>query len=442
MEILFEIFILLALIMANGFLAMAEIAVVSSRKVRLRVGAAEGKPGYQIALNLAKDPSRFLSSVQIGITLVGILAGAFGGTTIAVFLANMFKGWGLSQSISETLGIGIIVMAITYLTLVFGELAPKQIGLLQPERVAVSIARPMAFIARITAPLTRLLSLSTSLTLRVLGVRPDTDPAVTEEEVKMLVDQGTALGIFEPIEDTIVDKVFHLGDQRIETLATHRKEIVWLDLDDPIHITIEKIQSATYSYFPVARSSLDNLLGFVSVNDLLSQSLQGYDIDLIRNLSKPLYVPGNTPVYNALERIREAGCEMSFVMDEYGGIQGLVTLRDLLEALVGDIPASRADHEPDVVRRADGSFLLDGLIPIQQFRELFHLDPLPGEGENYYQTLAGFILHLFGRIPKMGDQVEWQGYQMEIIDMDDMRIDRVLLTPPKVGNRIDVHVSD
>jgi putative hemolysin len=268
------------------------------------------------------------------------------------------------------------------------------------------------------------------------------EPAVTEEEVKMLVDQGTELGIFEPIEDAIVDKVFRLGDQRIDSLATHRKEIVWLDLDDPLDIIIEKIKSSAYSFFPVARSSLDNLLGFIRVNDLLSQLLDGDRIDLIQSLSKPLYVPGNTPVYNALETMREDGSEIVFVMDEYGGIQGLVTLRDLLEALVGDIPTSQVDHEPDVVRRADGSFLLDGFIPIQQFRELFQLDPLPGEEKNYFQTLAGFILHLFGRIPKVGDQVEWQGYQIEIIDMDDMRIDRVLLVPPEKHDRTNVRISD
>lgn len=442
MELILEILIILALIMTNGFLAMAEIAVVSSRKVRLRLGAAEGKPGYQNALDLANNPNRFLSSAQIGITLVGIMAGAFGGTTLAVILANIFKGIGLSQGFSEALGIALIVILITYLSLVFGELAPKQIGLLQPERVAVLVARPMTFLARVTAPLTHLLSLSTSLTLRALGVGSGTDPAVTEEEVRMLVDQGTELGVFEPIEDTIVDKVFHLGDQRIVSLATRRKDIVWLDLDDPLHTTIKKIKLSTYSIFPVARTSLDNLLGFVRANDLLSQALEGYTVDLMRNLSKPFYVPGNMSVYNALEKLREAGSEIAFVLDEFGGIQGLVTLHDLLEALVGDLPTKQDGTEPEVMRRVDGTFLLDGLIPIQQFRELFDLDPLPGEVENYFQTLAGFVLHLFGRIPKIGDQIEWRGYQIEITKMDNMRIDRVLLTPPATDDRTNVRISD
>jgi putative hemolysin len=429
MEIILEIVIILVLIMINGFLAMAEIAVVSAREIRLRLGAEEGKPGYQLALNLSQEPSRFLSSVQIGITLVGILAGAFGGTTLAVILAQIFEGLGLAQGVSEVLGITIIVVGITYLSLVFGELAPKQIALIQPERIAVLVARPMTFISRITAPLTHLLSISSSLTLRILGVRPSTEPVVTEEEVKLLVDQGTELGIFEPIEDTIVDKAFHLGDQRIDTLTTRRKEIVWLDPGDPLHVIIEKIKSAYYSHFPVARGGLDDLLGFVRTNDLLKQSLEGYAIDLRSILLDPLYIPGNTLVYNAMERMRETSCEIAFVMDEYGGIQGLITLHDLLEALVGDIPTRTAYREPDVVRRDDGTYLVSGLITIQQFREQFNLGPLPGEEERYYQTLAGFVLHLFERIPKVGEVVEWGGYRLEIVDMDDRRIDKVLLTP-------------
>lgn len=429
MNIILEILVILVLILINGFLAMSEIAVVTARKSRLRLRAAAGDPAYQAALELANSPGRFLSSVQIGITLVGILAGAFGGATIAQALADVFIGLGLAEGMSEAIGVAIVVIMITYVSLVIGELAPKQIALFDPERVAAVVARPMTIISRMAAPLVRLLSLSTSLVLRLLGSRPSTEPAITEEEVKMLIDQGTELGIFEPIEDTILDRVFHLGDQRIESLATPRTEMIWLDLDDPVYISIEKIKSVDYSHFPVARENLDNLVGFVKANDLLTQSLEGGAIDLKKAMLKPLYVPENTLVYDVLERMRQTGFEIAFVMDEYGGIQGLVTLRDLLEGLVGDIPQVEEMHDPDVVRLEDGTYLLDGMIAIQEFRELFNFKELPGEEQNLYQTLAGFVMYLFGYIPKTGQSVEWQGYRIEVVDMDDMRIDKVHVIP-------------
>ena len=430
MNIILEILVIVILILINGFLAMSEIAVVTARKTRLRLRAATGDPAYQAALELANSPSRFLSSVQIGITLVGILAGAFGGATIARALAEVFIGMGLAAGSSEAIGVTVVVIIITYFSLVIGELVPKQIALLDPERVAALVARPMNRIARITAPLVRLLSLSTSLVLRVLGLRPSTEPAISEEEVKMLVDQGTELGVFERIEDTIVDKVFHLGDQRIESLATPRTEMIWLDLEDPLYISIDKIKAVDYSHFPVARDNLDNLLGFVKANDLLTQSLEDGGIDLEEALLKPLYVPENTPVYNVLERMRETGFEIAFVMDEYGGIQGLVTLRDLLEGLVGDIPQIEEMHDPDVVRLENGTYLLDGMIAIQEFRELFNFKELPGEEQNFYQTLAGFVLYLFGYIPRTGESLQWQGYRIEVVDMDGKRIDKVHVIPP------------
>lgn len=431
MNIIFEILVILVLILINGFLAMSEIAVVSARKARLRVRAAAGDPGYQAALELANSPGRFLSSVQIGITLVGILAGAFGGATIAEALEDVFIGMGLAAGISEAMGVVIVVLILTYFSLVIGELAPKQIALLDPERVASRVARPMTSIARLAAPLVRLLSLSTSLVLRLLGLRPSTEPAITEEEVKMLIDQGTELGVFQPIEDTIVDKVFRLGDQRIESLATPRTEMIWLDLDDPLHISIDKIKSVDYSHFPVAQDNLDNLLGFVKANDLLTQCLEDHAVNLKEVLLKPLYVPENTLVFSVLERMRQTGYEIAFVMDEFGGIQGLVTLRDLLEGLVGDIPQIEELHDPDVVQLGDESYLLDGMLAIQDFRELFNFKQLPGEDENYYQTLAGFVLYLFGYLPTTGESVQWQGYRIEVVDMDGMRIDKVHVIPPQ-----------
>ncbi len=430
MNTFIEIAAILVLILFNGFLAMSEIALVSASRPRLRLGAMEGRAGYQAALDLANSPGRFLSSVQIGITLVGILAGAFGGATFAEALEETFTALGLSPGASEALGVAVVVTALTYLSLVIGELAPKQIALLNPERTAAFAARPVRMLSRAAAPLVRLLNLSTALVLRLLGVRPSREPAVTEEEVKLLVDQGTELGIFEPIEDTIVDRVFQLGDRLIQSLATTRTEIVWLDLDNPLEQAAARIKASGYSQYPVARGDLDHLIGYVKANDLLTQVVEQGAIRLEEALLEPLYVPGSTPVFDALEHMRRVGTEIAFVMDEYGGIQGLVTLRDLMEGLVGDLPEAQSPSEPEVVRLEDGRYLLAGMLPIHEFRELFNLGSLPGEAENHFQTLAGFVLDRLGRIPVEGESVTWSGYRIEVVDKDGMRLDKLLVTPP------------
>jgi len=431
METFLELAALLILMLFNGFLAMAEIALVSASRPRLRLGAAEGKPGYQAALDLAGRPGRFLSSVQVGITLAGILAGAFGTATIASRLAPLLAGLGLSPGASNAAAVAIIVTIVTYLSLVIGELAPKQLALLDPERTAAAVARPVRLISRLASPLVKLLSLSTSLVLRLLGAQPSREPAVTEEEVKLLIDQGTELGVFEPIEDTIVDRVFQLGDRLIASLATPRTEIVWIDLDDPLPESLRRIEAAAYSQFPVARGDLDRLAGYVRANDLLTQSLESGGVQLEQALLEPLYIPESTPVFQALERMRRAGTEIAFVMDEYGGVQGLVTLRDLLEGLVGELPEAKEPRDPDVVRLEDGSYLLDGMLPVPEFRELFGLKPLPGEGRARYQTLAGFVLYRLGHIPSEGEALSWSGHRIEVAAMDGLRVDKLHVTPPR-----------
>jgi putative hemolysin len=430
MNTLIEIAAILILILFNGFLAMSEIALVSASKPRLRLGMAEGRAGYQAALELAGKPGRFLSSVQVGITLAGILAGALGTATIAESLAQALAGLGLSPGASDAASVAIVVAGVTYFSLVFGELAPKQLALLDPERTAAAVARPVRLLSIAGAPLVRLLSLSTALVLRLLGARPSQEPAVSEEEVKLLIDQGTELGVFEPIEDTIVDRVFQLGDRLIASLATPRTEIVWLDLDDPQQESIRRIEAAAYTQFPVARGDLDHLLGYVRANDLLTQALEAGQISLEDSLFEPLYIPESTPVFRALERMRRAGTEIAFVMDEYGGIQGLVTLRDLLEGLVGELPEAEEASQPEVVRLEDGSYLLDGMLPIQEFRDLLGLNVLPGEGRARYQTLAGFVLYRLGRIPSEGESLTWAGHRIEVVEMDGVRVDRLHVFPP------------
>jgi putative hemolysin len=428
MNIFIEILILFLLILINGFLAMSELAVVSARKARLKLRAAEGKPGYQAALELSENPGHFLSTVQIGITTIAILTGAFGGATIAEQLAALFTSLGLDPSTSDIISVLLVVSLITYISLIIGELAPKQIALINPERVSAAVARPMKILSRITAPLVKFLSWSTSIVLGIINIKAAPEPSVSEEEVKLLIDQGAEIGVFTPIEDIIVDQVFRLSDLTVESLTTPRTEVVWLDLTDPLSDSIQKIKTSRFMFFPVVQDDLDNLQGFVKVTDLLAQSLEERTIDLQKALFEPLYIPENAPAYSLLERFRETGYEIAIVIGEYGGFQGLVTLRDLLEALVGDLPEAPDRRDPDIVRREDGTYLLDGLIPIEGFRELFNLQQLPGEDENYYRSLGGFVQYMLDHIPTEGESVSIAGCRLEVVDMDGKRVDKILVT--------------
>lgn len=425
-----EPLIILLLILLNGFLAMSEMAVVSSRKVRLESRAENGDEGARIALTLTESPGRFLSTIQIGITLVGILAGAFGGATLADPLAITLQGLGLAPRYAGPLSVGLVVLGITYLSLVIGELAPKQIALIQPETIAAKVAPFMRVLSRLASPFVKVLTFSTSLLLRLFGIRPNDEPSITEDEVKLLIDQGTQMGVFEPIEDTIVDKVFRLSDQRVSYLTTPRTEVLWLDLEDPQGLIIEKVRQSQYTYFPVARGDLDHLLGYVRSSDLLSQCLGGScAMDIESVIQPPLLVPEHMPAFSVLERIRSSGSEIAFTLNEYGGVEGLVTLRDILEALVGEIPQQADIQNRSVIERDDGSFLIDGMLPIEEFRDIFDLNELPGEDENYFQTLGGFVLTSLGRIPNPGEYFEYEGLRLEVMDMDGNRIDKILVAP-------------
>ena len=429
-----EVIIILLLILFNGLLSMSEIALVSSRKVRLQQRADSGDAGAKAALELASSPGRFLSTVQIGISLVGILSGAFGGARVAGLIQDYLDDIPLLAPYSEGLSVGIVVLAITYLTLVLGELAPKQIGINNAERVAAIMAPPMTFLSRLTSPVVTLLTRSTELVLRIAGVKPRDEPAITEEEIRLLIGQGTESGVFEPIEEEMVEQVFRLSDRRVESLTTPRPEIVWLDLEDDPQVTRQKIMESRHSHLPVAAGSLDQVLGFVRVADLMVQWLEGKDLDLRQVLQPGLFVPESMPAFNVLERFKETGAQIAFAVDEYGGIQGIVTLGDILEAIVGDIREPDQAEDPDVVQREDGSWLLDGMLPVEEFRELFNLKTLPGEEQHYFQTLGGFVMTHLGRIPNTGDHFEWEGLRLEVVDMDGNRVDKVLVWPQDGSN--------
>ena len=424
-----EIILLLLMILANGVFAMSEIAVVSARKPRLQQRAEGGDQAAAAALALANEPGDFLSAVQIGITLVGILAGAFGSATLAVPLARLLARVPWLANHSGSLALAIVVLSITYLSLVFGELVPKRLALNNPEQVASAVARPMRLVAAVTLPVVWLLSGSTALVLRLLGARPGTEPPVTEEEIRVMVSQGTEAGVFAAQEESLVAAVFRLGDLRAGALMMPRTEIDWLDLDAPPAEIQGKIIASTYSRFPVARGSLDNVAGVVHTRDLLPHCLAGQPLDLAAALRPALFVPETTPALQLLESFKLSGESMCLIIDEYGGLQGLVTVTDILEAVVGDLGAPGEAAQPHIVRREDGSWLVDGLTPIDEFREAFDLDSLPGEENNVYQTVGGFVMTHLGRIPEIADHFEWEQLRFEVVDMDERRVDKVLVTP-------------
>lgn len=413
-----EIIIILALIILNGIFSMSEASIIASRKARLQQ-TAEKEAGAKTALELAEEPNRFLSTVQIGITLIGVLTGAFGGATLAAPIAAALRGTFLDRY-ADAIGFGIIVLITTYLSLILGELVPKRIALQNPERIASLVARPMKLLSRIASPLVTFLGASTDAVLWAVGMRPSDEPPVTEEEIKAMIQQGIAAGVFEESEHDMVEGIFRLGDRRINTLMTPRTEILWLDIEDEPEVNRQKIIDSPFSRLPVGEDGLDNVIGMLNAKDLLAKILKGESFDILKAMTEPLFVPESMSASKVLDLFRETGTHITLVLDEYGGLEGLVTIQDILEQIVGDI------EEEEVVQRKDGSYLLDGMMGVDDFKELFDLDALPGEHDSF-ETLAGFILLKIGSIPKEGDSLQWTNLNFEIIDMDGNRVDKVLV---------------
>jgi putative hemolysin len=424
-----EVLIIFLLIVANGVFALSEIAIVSSRKARLEQRAAEGDARARAALDLANDPGPFLSTVQIGITLVGILTGAFGGATLSESLATVLAGVPALAPYSRTLALAIVVLAITFVSLVVGELLPKRLGLNDPERIAAIVARPMRVLTRLALPAERILSATTEGLLRLLGVRPSSDPPVTEEEIHVLVKQGTRAGVFEQVEQAMLGRVLRLGDRRVSALMVPRTEVAWLDLEDPPEENRRQIIEHRHSVYPVCRGDFDHVLGVVNSRDLLTRCLSGEPLDLEAALLTPHFVPEGTRVLKLLETFRQTGRHVALVVDEYGGTLGMVTATDLLEAIVGDLPSEADLSEPEAVRRDDGSWLIDGMMPVEELKELVGLRELPDGGSENYETLGGLVMTRLARIPAAGDRFEWEELRFEVMDMDGHRVDKVLVSP-------------
>lgn len=422
-----ELVLVLVLVLANGVFAMAEMAVVSARKSRLAERADAGDTNAQVALALAQQPNRFLSTVQVGITLIGTLAGAFGGATLASDLSDLLATVPALAPSADVIAFTLVVVLIAYLSLVLGELVPKRLALNNPERVAAFVARPMRRLATLAGPVVWLLTASTDRVVRLLGVQPSDEPPVTEDEVRLLIEAGTRAGVFEASEQDIVENVFRLGDRRISALATPHTELVRLDLDAPDAENWRRILESHHEYFPVYRGRLDNVLGLTSVRALWAQLVTGQEPDLAATLVEPPIVPESARALAVLDRLRGAALPVALVVDEHGAIMGMVTLTDLLAGLVGTMAEIDAPDDAPIVARGDNSWLLDGLLPIDEFADYFDLDDLPG-GQVDYQTLGGFILMQLGHIPKTGEHFEWQGWGFEVVDMDGLRVDKVLLT--------------
>jgi putative hemolysin len=420
MNILIRILVILLLVLLSGLFAMSEAAVFASRKARLQHRANEGDTRARRALGLAETPNRFLPTVTLGITLVGILAGALGGAPIADALSAELEKIPALVPFSHTLALTLVIVLITYFTMLLGELVPKRLALHNAEKIAAGISGPMSFLAKLLYPVVWLLGKSTDLILRLLGVKPSAEPIVTEEEILVQIDQGTQAGVFEEAEQDMVEGIFSLSDQRVNALMTPRNEIVWLDVHDTTAEIRRKVEQSPFSRFPVGDDSLDHALGIVRAKDLLLADLKKGE-QLRSMVRPPLFIPETAFGSRALEMFRESKREMMLVVDEFGVVQGLLTLADLLEEIVGEFEGA-----PQATQRQDGSWLLDGMLPNDEFKEVFNLRHLPGEEE--YETLGGFVITQLGRIPQAADQFEWSGMRFEVMDMDGHRVDKVLVT--------------
>jgi putative hemolysin len=424
-----ELGIILLLIIINGIFVLSEIALVSSRKARLRQRANEGDRGSQKALELANTPNRFLSTAQIGITFISILAGAFGGATIASEVEARISNIPILAPYSHFVGIVLVVIGISYLSLVLGELVPKRLGMSNPEKVASAIASPISTLSVLLSPVVQVLSISTDVVLKIIRIKPSTELPVTEEEIKLLLDEGTRAGVFEETEQDIVERVFRLSDRRAASLMIPRADVIWLDIEDSSAEIMRKVNDSDYPLFPVCRGGLDDILGVVRSKDMLSCSLRDQSVDLKASLMPPQFIPESMPALKILEQFKQSGLHVALVIDEYGSIQGLVTLKDILEAIVGDMPYIDKPTEPHATKREDDSWLVDGMLPIDEFKELFNLKSLPEEDSGYYQTIGGFVMMHLGRIPSEGDRFVWKGLRFEVVDMDENRIDKLIINP-------------
>jgi putative hemolysin len=427
--IVLELIILFLLILLNGLFAMSELAVISARKSRLQPLADGGNERAKTALDLAEHPDRFLATVQIGITLVGTLAGAVGGATLARELAAWMGGFAPLAPYASAISFTLVVLLLTFFTLVIGELVPKQLALHSAERLAIALGPPMEALSKLAAPLVRILTGASNLVVRMIGLRPSEEPPVTQDEIKVLIEQGTQAGVFEEAEQDMVEGVFRLGEQRVGSLMTPRPDVDWIDLEEKPEVIHDQILNSHRSRFPVAQGELDSIIGVLHAKDLLVQGFSCESLDLRKALRTPLFLPENAEALQALEQFKETGEHFAIVTDEYGSVAGVISSTDILEAIVGDLPAKGESAEPEVLLREDGTWLLGGALSIEEMKDLLHLEDLPEEEEGGFQTVGGFVMTRLGEVPHTGDHFDWGNFRFEVMDMDGRRVDKVLVTP-------------
>jgi putative hemolysin len=424
-----EVLILAGLFVLNGLFAMSEIAIVSSRKIRLQQAVEDGVSSARIALQLANEPGHFLSTIQVGITLIGIMSGAYGEAALSGRLAGFLAQFPEIAPYSRGLALGLVVMGITYFSLIIGELVPKRLALLKPEKIAMVMARPMRWLAILAYPLVRVLSLSSDLVLWLLRAKKSEEPAVTEKEIKLMIDQGTEAGVFHKSEKEMVANVMRLDALRVGAIMTPRMDIYYLDVEDPIEENRKKLIDCPYSVVPVCKDGLDNVLGFIQAKDLLRRALNDERMELAAAVRPAHFIPKSLSPVQLLEEFKRAKIALGLVVDEYGEIAGLVTLKDVLEAIVGDIPSEEIEEEPEAVQREDGSWLLDGTLSIEKFKQMFDVEELPDEAAGNFHTIGGFVMLQLGHVPKATDHFHWDGLCFEVVDMDRNRVDKIMVSP-------------
>jgi putative hemolysin len=430
-----ELLIILFLVLLNGIFSMSEIALVSSRKSRLEAAARNGDTSARAALKLANSPTRFLSTVQIGITLIGLLTGMYSGDNLTASLELFIAGFPIVADYAHTLAVGTVLVGITYLSLVLGELVPKRLGMANPEAISKFMATPMNLLSKITAPFIWLLGFSSDLIMRLLNIK-QSDVAVTEEEIKSLIQEGTTGGVFEEIEQEIVHNVFQLGDRKVTSLMTNRQEIVWLDIEDSIEVNKAKIFDSKHSIYPVCRDTVDDVVGLIYVKDLISANVNEQLGNLASIVREPVYLPESNRAYQALEKFKEQKVYYGIIVDEYGGMLGIVTLHDIMDALVGDI-SEENEEDSEIVKRDDGTFLIDAQIPFDDFIQYFEINIQEADRKEFtgFNTLGGFVLHILEDIPKTGEKFKWKHFDFEVIDMDRSRIDKLLVRNNKIEDK-------
>lgn len=423
-----EYLIILLLTLFNGVFSMAEVALISSRKIRLEKLAKQGNWRARIAYNLAKDPHRFLPTVQIAMTAISIVSGAYGGTEVADKLSAQFEGIAMLGVYANILGFIVTIVVTTFLTLVLGELVPKTIGMTRPEVIAMALAPVMQLLYYISSPFIWLLSISTKFILRIFRLNKKTDePPVTEEELKHLIEQGRQYGILEQQESDMLRSIFRTADRNVSTLMTHRNDIVWVDSESTLEDIQQLIEQSVHTNFPVCKGDLDHIIGIIAIKDILIQISKHEAWNLQVLVKQPLYVPESMPALELLENFRNSGNHVSLVMNEYGALEGIVTLHDVVESIFGNIRITDSHAKQEAVQRADGSWLIDGMMQTHDWSELLNIHEITEEETGNYNTLGGFMMHRLGRIPKTTDSFTFRNHQFEVMDMDGKRVDKVLV---------------